>query len=384
MGLGRTPCSLRFGTPTLTAIAMALALAFCSTAIAQPSGDLDWFKRRWDLAASWEIPDNTYVEYTVETFYEVSEAEVRQIAREIEGHPQHPRRQEYARKQLLLESGGVVREDVRGWWTDRGWRLSRDIREGSDSGFTDTVVTARTAWRRTPDAMVLADPTESNARFDHWRDGVALREALVGFSIGGLGYEATTPIRYRPAGAERNADGGWIATIQDEEGARVKEIHGSTEGEYLLVDQIELVKSGGMPVIIDKRRRFSEWYDEEYLGRPVAHIVEVFDDQGTLRSRQTLRTLRQIDKSQAFGLVAAIPDEEHPDPIRDAMSPSVVTDARAGRETVTIEHEGAREVMPLPGAIPQQSRRALRYVGWTLLAVGVMVVVAWRIRRTAR
>lgn len=363
---------------------MALGSGFCSAAIAQPSEDLDWFNRQWKLAASWEIPDNTYVEYTIETFYEVSETEVRRIGREIEGHPQHPRRQEYARKAQLLESGGVVREDVRGWWTDQGWRLSRDIQEGNDSGFRDTVVTPHTAWRRTPDAMVLADPTESNERFDHWRDGVAMRQAIVEFALGGLGFEATTPIRYKPVSAARTPGGGWSGTIADEGGSRVKEIRGTTEGEYLLVDQVELVESGGMPVVIDKKRRFSEWRYEEYLGRPTAHVVELFDDKGVLRSRQTLRVLRHIDQLEPFRLVAAIPNEEHPDPIRDAPSPSVVTDARAGRGTVTINAEGSSEVIPLPGAIPQQSKRMLRYLGWTILVAGAMVVVAWRIRRVGQ
>jgi hypothetical protein len=213
-----------------------------------------------------------------------------------------------------------------------------------------------------------------------WREGVALRRTILEFALGGLGYESTTPIRYKPTSAARTPEG-WVANISAEGGSRVKEIHGRIEGPYLLVDQVELVDSGGMPVVIDKTRRFLEWRFDEYLERPVAHVIEIYDDKGQLRARQTLQVLRRIDEAQPFRLVATVPGEEHPDPVRDAPDPSVVTDARSGHGTVTIYADGQVSVVPMPGHVPQESKRSLRYFGWIVLVIVVIAVAVWRFRQ---
>ncbi len=359
-----------------------LVLTSSAVVSAQPSTDLAWFESQWAEAASWKIPDNTYIEYTIEIFFDTTEDDVQQLWTQIEGHPQHPLWQEYERKREQLEWGGVLRTDIRAWWTDKGWRLTRDSPQDTANSFRDTVVTKNIAWRRTPESMVLAEPSGSHERYDHWREGVALRRTVVEFVLGGLGYESTTPIQYKPLTAAREFDGSWVARIANDDATRVKELHGYVDGTDLLVDRIELIESGTMLTVVDKQRRFLEWQYDEYFGRSVAHIVETYDENGILRSRKTLHAAHTIDPRVPFESVAKLPDESHPDPIRDAASPLIVTDARPGRETITITRGDTIEVQSLPGSVPEDSKRTLRYIGWIVIVGAVCAVAWWRLRGT--
>jgi hypothetical protein len=345
-------------------------------------GDLAWFEREWKKAQDWPIPSYTKVTYDIEGFVEPQPDEVARLAKLIEGKPEHPERRRY--KQLLqeLEWGGSVTSTYTLWYANGQWRWNRDTPDFRDFPFDDVVLTDTTSWSLERDNLCIVDPRRAPEEMEIVRYEPGIRTHLSEIIWGGFGGGAKTEVGFQPSEATLHPDGRWIGRVTSRNGMRIEEYRGHYDPTLcrIIVDETEIIRSDDNEIYLGIRHVFSEWRFNDYLNRPVAHRIEKYVADGTLKWRLVLKEIEPFPHS-LFATLTKVPDLEHGDAIRGEIKPDNIMDVRPAKQSITYIHNGKYVTESNPIEIPPARGGLLRYVGWSVASLAVAGIVVLYARK---
>lgn len=358
-----------------------LASAAGLSAYADPPSIADveaWARRELEAAAKFPLPPNTKAVYATEWHKQAAPREIEQLRIEVEGKPDHPKRDEYE-KLVAYEAGKLDIEQFTIWSQESGkWRMSIDY-EGRllSRSPADYVLMPGRAWQRSHD-IVLIDPDQPTDRYDLAPSESAFCFDLRLFLYGGLGLVPMSDAKLKVDGIE--ADGFVIRVTQGSDiEVEVRCVWDSSKGTGNTLDARMLRALNGHA---GRRFIFSDWADDEAMGDQVARRVENYAPSGNLEQVLVWRGSSSIDEAE-FQALTDDPSPDRADPIRGDVTVKRVKDLRTTTPSVAKKDDDGHWVTkPMADTPASRSRRWMKYAGWASAITLILTLFAFRIKKS--
>ncbi|MEZ6242244.1 MAG: hypothetical protein R3B57_04305 [Phycisphaerales bacterium] len=340
------------------------------------------FERQWQAAQDFEIPEGIYVEYAVEQYAELSEDELRELARVVEGKPEHPLRSKLEKNRRRHEQGPDTFR-YRFWiQNDGNWRRAVDTPQcisAQSVPYADTALTAdKDSWELAGDRLTLSNRKASGSG-DPMGHIDALRSLLCRLTTGLFN---SGPLAFSPAGVLSTNDGGIQVRLVSEDGRRVIEITGRLEGGYCYIENSRVTRADDSPKWFGARRTLGEWKRFGLYEAPVASQMSRYDPaSGRVLERYTLLDLRTAPPEEIKPLLQT-PDVDGVDGVRGQLAVHAIVDERRGSGRLTvIGANGERSVAPLPPSARPRLSSLWVFSGWAIAGMILLALIVIRLRR---
>lgn len=363
----------------LTAAVSGNALSKSAT----PIGSMEWFSERLEESQRAPRFDNVFLEVVHEVWaLDAGEEELAELARVVEGKPDHPRQKEY--KKLFRQVNlGPERWTYRIWFSDEsGWRVSTDTTDPFVYFlYMDVATDGRLIWVLRDQTLSIFDSRAMPSDSDYSRDIQQLDRLVSRFFTNGLYFGR---LDLEPDSSTL-INGVWRAEASNSAAGRRRQFQGQLgpDGASIVLDTA--IDSGsGAPDPSGQRFVYSDWSENELAGMQVPSVVSNYASSGRLSNRWTLKTFRRATPSEIASLVALPDPVGGRDEVRNLGDVIEVRDARPGRG-VTTTPDG--EVLARLSARETGRVRGRGYaLAWALagLLVSGLIFLRVRDRRTER
>lgn len=308
-----------------------------------------------------------------------SASEVADLRRQVEGHPEHPRRDELRRAESALKIGRPAAMQFQLFARDEhSWRFNSTYGTGV---FTDEVLTPSTAWRLSNAAVMLLDRSHVG------RDAAQEMESerfvflpMVGSVLWGSIERAATS-RLVPGDVSISGNR-WKVLARRTTGSRlVLEYEGrwDPDAKRGFVETYRIAQNPALPSSEGEGERFLDWAYFEGVGVWAAKRIELFRSNGS-----TWRTihLEGFDPLPAGGFETVFkePGAGGNDVIRGPIARTIPVADYKANEVRQATESGQTLTSPIPRAAPAAVASARNWLGWLMIAgvAGVATVILTR------
>lgn len=308
----------------------ALASGAAGGMLAAPIGSLEWFSERLDRSQRVHRFDDVYLEVVHEVWaLDAGRGELAELARIVEGKPDHPRQEEY-NKLLRQVSFGPESWTYRIWHSNEtGWRVSIDTTDPfMYFKYMDVASNGRSIWVLRDQVLSIFDPSSMPLDSDYSQDIQQFDRFISRFFTSGLYFGR---LGLRPDSSVLS-DGAWRAEASNSDLGRRRQFQGtlSADGTSILLSTV--IDSGsGSPDPGGQRFLYENWVENELAGIRVPSVVSNQASSGRPLNRWTLKAFRRASPLE-IGSMVALPDPiAGHDKLRDISRVVEVRDARPGR-----------------------------------------------------
>ncbi len=359
---------------------LALTAAACVLGVNQPTPGthpdlVHAFQETWTRAHTFAFPRAVVVRFEVTEHPRLSDAEIANIRRRIEGRPDHP-----DRKRLEVELRRRNAPDVSRWtlWylDDHHWRCNLD--EPYQALYVDTAENNDHRWTL---SSTFAEVYDADLPPPPNRDVSLMKTDAIGeirrFIYAGWG---AYPVN---EAAILSASNDIIRLRLPNDTQWRHDVEHAPDQSRLLCSRSVLEEATAFPT--GSETTFLDWTFDEVLGHwRCARIEERNADGRLLRTRELVSVERIIDPDSMRSLlrtpvVSGRPAES--DPIRGPLdSVTTLIDFRSGQEHIVNLTEAGTTQTPLPrGMLPPGRRFPWTIIGWSVAALLGAALVAIRV-----
>lgn len=361
---------------TLCATILLASLTF-STALAQTNADevRAWVRAQWAAADSpLDGIAGNMIDFRLWEAPKLTKEQIAELEKLVEGKPDHPARREIATGKRQLASGGDVRR-YRVWAnSSTEFRISEDT-PYVEALYIDVARAAGVRWMMVPVQLQVGDEGSGPGininpyvgsllnyfRFGGLNRGRAIELKLEEIEVGGMSWIAMA--RSKKTGLESRFSGRWDPV--------------AGRG---FVERSVTLKCPAMPEAVGEERRFDNWARSEQLGEWLAGTIEERTKDGVVKIRYTLDGVTPYTPAE-FEALTRVPSVDGEDPVRGVTTYKSVYDYRPGASAMS-QRRGEDQTVPVIAPVPAESSIWLRYTGWGVLSIAIVVLVALRLRRT--
>lgn len=365
----------------LAAIAASIALAStCPIQAAQPQiGSTQAIgtpisQADWDAARELEFPKGVLISYRQTLYATMTPAEIDELARAVEGHPDHPDRLRLSIEQRRAKAPDVI--DFQVWLDGRGrWRYNRT--DHGQSFWVDITIDRNLGWSLTQDSLMVVDNSRPPENRDLASTGGELATLLRTLMQGDMGAaEATLTVQSPPQSSATRAR---FDTRFSNDLVRRYDLERSSPGNPWLPIGWEVLECPSAPSSVGTSKVFTGWHLEPEINGWIAQRVDKRDPSH--RTVETIELLSVARPSESdFAAALALPTPVSTDVARGPSTIRSVFDYRPDHGVILSIGQDGTTRRPVPGlAEAGRISSTWRLVGWILAAILAATLMTLRL-----
>lgn len=374
------------------AIIRTSVLAICASLMTNPSlvaaqsaaspseaTVMEWVKAEWARSADpLALPGMQIDIDTIENYPPVDPAKLEAMRREVEGHPDHPKRWEIQQIEHEAATSGKIGKNSLWLWSTNNWRANSTSPLGS---FFDVVVTPDVAWQLNPTQLQIYDPGATRPGQDPAAFRFTWANLICVLHFGG--FNGDTPVSLAPVSVHKVGDR-WSMEAKGSNGLIIKYLlkWDATNNRAFVEEYFDSIPSD---TTHDEDRRvvLSDWKKIGPKGLWFASRATFTTTQGFTSRIMNLSQISECSNEQ-FAALTAVPTPAGTDPARGTPTFKSVYDYRPNVARATELHGDTQRDFAIAPIQRPTSATTWRLYGWAVLAIAVVCLVSIRYARRSR